>query len=80
MLRIPFMNDEHADMACKTLSVDRELNPEVTSKSFCTEGANLVITVSSVDDRRLRTAVSAIFDMLLVVDRTLQAFPVRVSR
>ncbi len=73
-LRIRFASAAHAEYAVKALSVDAEFNAERSFKELSVQQDTLVATVSAVDVRMLRVAVSAFLDMLGVVLRTLREF------
>ena len=69
-----YASAEHANIARKSLEVDKELQPDKVEKSFQVKSNVLVVTFKAIDARMLRVSLSSFFDMALVVSRTLAEF------
>ncbi|ORX74841.1 transcription factor Pcc1, partial [Linderina pennispora] len=63
-----------ADIAKNSLSVDREINGDKSSRQITTDGSNLVVTFSAETARILRVSVNGFMDSLILVTRTIEAF------
>ncbi|KAJ1938398.1 hypothetical protein FBU59_004451, partial [Linderina macrospora] len=50
----PFLEPRLADIAKNSLSVDREINGDKSSRQISTDGSNLVVTFSAETARILR--------------------------
>ncbi|KAI9209884.1 CTAG/Pcc1 family [Polychytrium aggregatum] len=73
-ISVPFPNAALAQIALKTLSVDRELKSDQLQREMRVEGHYLYIDFKASTARLLRASVSGFFDMLILVCRTMDEF------
>lgn len=74
VLRIPFRSSREAEIACKVLSVDKELNPLQTRKTLNFEDSTLIVIYEADSIKRLRTVVSSFFDSVVLVAHSFEMF------
>ncbi|CAM9163672.1 unnamed protein product [Laminaria digitata] len=63
-----------ATIACNTLDVDEELQPNKIVRHLRVEGPSLVARFEATEARTLRVVLSGFYDMALVVSRTFLEF------
>ncbi|KAH6573557.1 hypothetical protein BASA50_004023 [Batrachochytrium salamandrivorans] len=73
-LCIPFGSPRFADIAEKTLSVDKEFKKTIVERSIKASGSTLTVTFTSESLKMLRTSVSSFFDLTALVARTIAEF------
>ncbi|KAH7822811.1 putative EKC/KEOPS complex subunit PCC1/LAGE3 [Monocercomonoides exilis] len=71
-LTAPTHSNEHAVILMRSLSVDRDLFPERSSKKLSVEGSNLKVHFRACDAKQLRTIVSSFLDLLQLTYQALQ--------
>ncbi|PVU97464.1 hypothetical protein BB560_005739, partial [Smittium megazygosporum] len=69
-LRIPFHSQRFAEIACSSLSADKEPNPTEITRTMSVENSELVIEYHTANLKLLRTAVSSLFDLLFLLANT----------
>ena len=74
ILRLVFPDAAKAQVACQTLAVDDELQPEKIQKDLSTEGNTLVVRYAATEHRLLRVAMSSVFDGLGVTAKAIREF------
>jgi hypothetical protein len=74
VVRIPFLTPTHARYCIEALSVDEELQPGKSLKTYSIEDNVLVATLSASEKRLLRVVAASFFDAVSVVTQTLSAF------
>eukprot|EP01106_Pelomyxa_sp_JSP_P004596 TRINITY_DN17217_c0_g1_i1.p1 TRINITY_DN17217_c0_g1~~TRINITY_DN17217_c0_g1_i1.p1 ORF type:complete len:103 (-),score=39.17 TRINITY_DN17217_c0_g1_i1:105-377(-) len=73
-VRIPFASERHARIVYASVSVDKELKPDVINKTLSVEGNAFVGRFVSVDVRLLRTSVSSFFEAVTLATETINTF------
>ncbi|KAJ2742189.1 hypothetical protein GGI20_004666 [Coemansia sp. BCRC 34301] len=73
-LNIQFADARLANIAKRSLSVDRELSEEKVSRSIDTQDSLLVATFRAETLRMLRVSVNGFMDSVILVTKTLEAF------
>jgi len=73
-MSVDFKKPEWAEIAMRTLDVDKELKPRETCRELSVSGSHLIVKFGSVELRLLRTSVSSFFDMLSLVTKTINEF------
>ncbi|CAM9209095.1 unnamed protein product [Discosporangium mesarthrocarpum] len=73
-VEITYPSDSLARVACNTLSVDEEIQPNKIRKSFRLDGPTMTVHFTATEEKVLRVVMSSFFDMALVVSRTFLEF------
>ncbi|PAA79913.1 hypothetical protein BOX15_Mlig012566g3, partial [Macrostomum lignano] len=74
VLRIPFKDARHAEIACTSLSVDPEPPRSFVTKTIRADGSLVVVTFTSGQVRKLRVAINSFFDFATLVIGTIDRF------
>lgn len=64
--RIQMPNAFAAEVVAKAVSVDPELRPDQVNRTVSADGCFIVLKVDAKDVKSLRTAVTSIYDFLIV--------------
>ncbi|CAM9568667.1 unnamed protein product [Scytosiphon promiscuus] len=73
-VEVTFPSPSLATIACTTLDVDAELQPNKIVRSLQVEGSSLLASFEATEARTLRVVLSGFFDMASVVTRTFLEF------
>jgi len=71
---LPFHSAKEAEIAYNTLRVDKEPPRGGCVKSLSTDGAQLRVTFTASEPRKLRVAVNSFFDLMTLVVETIHQF------
>lgn len=73
IITVPFRSSFHAEIVCKSLSVDEELS-DTTTKSLKSDGNKLIVDLHAKDTSSLRVSCNAFLDLLVLVTKTIERF------
>ncbi|CAM9229682.1 unnamed protein product [Sphacelaria rigidula] len=71
---VAYPSEKLATIACSTLNVDEEIQPERIKRSIRVEGSSLLASFEASEARVLRVVLSSFYDMSLVISRTFLEF------
>lgn len=73
-VRFEFKTPEHAQIACRTLSVDEELKPEESISTFSTEGNILILSIKATSEKALKKVISTTTPSVELIQRVITEF------
>ncbi|ORX45046.1 transcription factor Pcc1 [Piromyces finnis] len=73
-IRIPYPEERYAEIAAKTLNVDKELKENVIRRSITTEKNVLIINFECTNAKSLRTSTQNIMELLTLITKTMNEF------
>ncbi|CAN0142509.1 unnamed protein product [Ectocarpus sp. 8 AP-2014] len=73
-VEVTFPSASLATIACRTLAVDAELQPNKIIRTLRVEGSSLLAKFEATEARTLRVVLSGFYDMASVVARTFLEF------
>ncbi|KAH3705792.1 hypothetical protein Pelo_19660 [Pelomyxa schiedti] len=73
-VRVVYPSARHATIVATSVAVDKELRPELITRSVSTDENALLATFSSTDVKHLRASVSGFFESVTLASETLNAF------
>ncbi|KAM0899506.1 hypothetical protein ACQ4PT_021244 [Festuca glaucescens] len=69
-----YESEEHAYIVYKTLSVDKELQPDKVRREMAVSGGKLLVHFEAVEARFLRASFSAFVDLMVLVTKLIEEY------
>ncbi|TVU04913.1 hypothetical protein EJB05_48057 [Eragrostis curvula] len=71
---VDYGSEERASIVYKTLSVDKELQPDKVKREMAVSGSKLVVHFEAVEARFLRASFSALVDLMVLVTKLVEEY------
>jgi len=73
-IKIPFPEDKYAEIASRTLNVDKELKEDIIKRTITTDKNILIINFESTNAKSLRTSTQNLMELLHLITKTMNDF------
>ncbi|KAG4089132.1 transcription factor Pcc1 [Neocallimastix lanati (nom. inval.)] len=73
-IKIPFPEEKYAEIASRTLNVDKELKEDIIRRTITTNKNILIINFESTNAKSLRTSAQNLMELLHLITKTINDF------
>ncbi|KAG4101365.1 transcription factor Pcc1 [Neocallimastix lanati (nom. inval.)] len=73
-IKISFPEDKYAEIASRTLNVDKELKEDIIKRTITTDKNILIINFESTNAKSLRTSTQNLMELLHLITKTMNDF------